>query len=41
MTLRRGDDLLDEQETDPFGKVVFEDVPAEDLPALLFEIATS
>jgi len=41
VTLRRGDDLLDEQETDPFGKVVFGDVPAEDLPALVFEIATS
>lgn len=37
--LRRGDDVLDEQETDAFGKVVFEDVAVDDLPALAFEIA--
>ena len=34
VTLRRGDETLDQQETDPFGKVVFEAVPAVDLPRL-------
>jgi hypothetical protein len=38
VTLRRGDDLLDQQETDAFGKAVFEDVLPEDLPLLVFEI---
>ena len=40
--LRRGpDELIDEQETDAFGKVSFEDVRAEDLPLLVFEIAVT
>lgn len=39
VVLRRGDELLDQQETDPFGKAVFEDVPAAYLPQLVFEIA--
>lgn len=39
VALRRGDELLDRQETDPFGKAVFEDVAAADLPQLVFEIA--
>ncbi len=34
VTLRSGADLIDEQETDAFGKVVFENVPAVDLPQL-------
>ena len=34
VTLRSGADLIDEQETDAFGKVVFENVPAVDLPRL-------
>lgn len=38
VTLRRGADLIDEQETDAFGKVVFDNVPAADLPLILFEI---
>ena len=37
--LRRGpDELIDEQETDAFGKVTLEDVSVEDLPLLVFEI---
>ena len=40
--LRRGpDELIDEQETDAFGKVTFEDVRVEDLPLLVFEIAVA
>lgn len=39
VTLRRGSDVLDQQDTDAFGKVVFEDVPVDDLPSLSFEIA--
>ena len=40
--LRRGpDELIDEQETDAFGKVTFEDVRVEDLPLLIFEIAVA
>lgn len=39
VTLRRGDELLDQQETDPFGRAVFEDVLAADLPLLDFTIA--
>ena len=38
VTLRRGDVVLDQQETDAFGKAMFEDVPFEDLPLLGFEI---
>ena len=38
VTLRRGDEVLDQQETDPFGKAVFEDVPAADLALLSFTI---
>lgn len=39
VTLRRGADLIDEHETDPFGKALFDDVPAADLPQIVFEIA--
>lgn len=39
VTLRRNEDVLDEQETDAFGKAVFEDVAVDDLPQLAFEIA--
>ena len=40
--LGRGpDELIDEQETDAFGKVTFEDVRVEDLPLLIFEIAVA
>jgi hypothetical protein len=38
VTLRRGDVLLDQQETDPFGKALFDDVPASDLPQLSFTV---
>ena len=38
VTLQRGDELLDQQETDSFGKVVFEDVSATDLPQLSFTV---
>lgn len=38
VSLRGGDDLLDQQETDAFGKALFEDVPSEDVPLLVFEI---
>ena len=38
VTLRRGADLIDEQETDAFGKAVFDNVPTADLPLILFEI---
>lgn len=38
VSLRRGDDLLDQQETDAFGKAVFEDVSAQDLPQLSFTV---
>jgi hypothetical protein len=39
VTLRRGaEDVLDRQQTDAFGKVVFEDVATEDVPTLVFEI---
>ena len=42
MTLRRdAEEVVDEQETDAFGKVVFEDVRAEDVPLLVFEIVVS
>lgn len=41
VTLRRGADLIDEQETDAFGKVVFEGVFIEDLPQLSFEITVA
>ena len=42
VTLRRGaEQLLEEQETDAFGKASFEDVSAEDLPLLVFEIAVA
>ncbi len=39
VTLRRGEAVLDQQETDPFGKALFDDVPAADLPQLVFEIS--
>lgn len=39
VTLRRGSEVVEEQETDAFGKAVFEGVPAEDLADLVFEIA--
>jgi hypothetical protein len=39
VTLRRGDEVVEEQETDAFGKAVFEGVPVQDLPDLVFEIA--
>ena len=35
---RDAEQLLEEQETDAFGKVTFEDVSVEDLPLLVFEI---
>lgn len=39
VTLRRATgEVVEVQETDAFGKVVFENVPAEDLPELVFEI---
>lgn len=38
VALRRGDETLDQQETDPFGKAVFENVSASDLPHLSFTI---
>jgi hypothetical protein len=38
VTLRRGDEMLDQQETDAFGKVVFEDVSVEALPQLSFTV---
>lgn len=38
VTLRRGDEVVEEQETDAFGKAVFEGVPAQDLPEFTFEI---
>ena len=42
VTLRRGaEQLLEEQETDAFGKASFEDVSAEELPLLVFEIAVA
>ncbi len=41
VTLQRDDELLDQQETDPFGKVVFEDVSAVDLPLLSFAITVA
>ena len=42
VTLRRGaEQLMEEQETDAFGKALFEDVSVEDLPLLVFEIAVS
>ena len=42
VTLRRGaEQLLEEQETDAFGRALFEDVSVEDLPLLVFEIAVS
>lgn len=39
VALRRGDELIDKQETDSFGKALFDGVPAADLPQLVFEIA--
>lgn len=39
VTLRRGAELIDKQETDSFGKALFDGVPAADLPQLVFEIA--
>jgi hypothetical protein len=36
VALRRGDETLDQQETDAFGKAVFENVSADDLPQLGF-----
>ena len=42
VTLGRGaEQLLEEQETDAFGRALFEDVSVEDLPLLVFEIAVS
>jgi hypothetical protein len=42
VTLRRGaEQLPEEQETDAFGKALFEDVSVEELPLLVFEIAVS
>lgn len=38
VTLRRDDGLLDQQETDAFGKAVFEDVSTDDLPQLSFTV---
>ncbi len=38
VTLRSGADLIDEQETDAFGKVVFEDVSVEALSQLSFTV---
>ncbi len=38
VTLRRGDVVLDQQETDAFGKAMFEDVSAQDLPQLSFTV---
>lgn len=38
VTLRRGDVVLDQQETDAFGKAVFENVSAQDLPQLSFTV---
>ncbi len=40
VTLRRGDVTLDQQETDPFGKALFDDVPASALPQLSFTVET-
>lgn len=38
VALRRGEVLLAEQLTDPFGKVVFEDIPAATLPELMIVV---
>lgn len=39
VTLRRSpEELVDEQDTDPFGNVLFEDVSAQDLPSLVLTI---
>lgn len=38
VVLRRGEVLLAEQLTDPFGKVVFEDIPAATLSELVIEV---
>jgi hypothetical protein len=38
VTLRRGDVVLDQQETDAFGKALFEDVSSADLPHLSFMV---
>lgn len=38
VTLRRGDETLDQQETDPFGKAIFENLSLEDLPRLSFAV---
>jgi hypothetical protein len=41
VSLARGGEELEKQETDAFGVAVFEDVPAEALPELRFEIGTA
>lgn len=38
VTLRRGDATLDQQETDPYGKALFDDLPASALPQLSFTV---
>jgi len=38
VTLRRGDATLDQQETDPYGKALFDDLPASTLPQLSFTV---
>ncbi len=38
VTLRRGDEVQEQQETDPFGKAVFDNVSAADLPRLSFTV---
>ena len=38
VTLRRGDETLGQQETDPFGKAVFENVSTAALPQLSFTV---
>ncbi len=39
VTLKRGEQKLETQQTDAFGKAVFEGIPTEDLAHLVFEIA--
>lgn len=41
VTLRRGDAVLDQQETDAFGKAVFDAIQVVDLAQIAFEIVTA